>query len=280
MKKYLLLLVLPLLISCGVENEKEVNPLADSLEAVNSGLQGTVIKQDSSIQSFIKSFNDIQDNLDEIKSKEKVIAVTTANGEVKSKEGQILEDIQAIYYLMAKNKQRLASMGSKLKKSKGENEELQRMITRLTMQLEDKDVQINNLKTELDKLNIELSDLNTNYTTVVEESTKKTDELNTAFYAFGTSKELVRQGVLTKEGGFIGIGKAAKLKDDFNKSYFTKVDITKVLSISILAKKAKLITSHPASSYRFVGEGKVDKLEIIDSKEFWSVSKYLVIVVE
>ena len=122
--------------------------------------------------------------------------------------------------------------------------------------------------------------MNTNYTIAVEESTQKTEELNTAFYAFGTSKELVKQGVLTKEGGFIGIGKAAKLKDDFNKSYFTKVDITKVLSISILAKKAKLITSHPASSYKFVGEGKVDKLEITDSKEFWSVSKYLVIVVE
>ena len=96
-----------------------------------------------------------------------------------------------------------------------------------------------------------------------------------------TSKELIAQGVLTKEGGFIGIGKAEKLKEDFNKNYFTQIDITESMSIPLACKKAKLITTHPSGSYKFDGpEGKIEKLTITNSEEFWSVSKYLVVVVE
>jgi len=105
--------------------------------------------------------------------------------------------------------------------------------------------------------------------------------MNKAWYAFGTSKELITQGVLTKEGGFIGIGKAAKLKDDFNKSYFTQLDITETNSIPLASKKAKLITTHSSNSYKLEGlKGKIEKLNITNPEEFWATSKYLVIVVE
>ena len=60
--------------------------------------------------------------------------------------------------------------------------------------------------------------------------------------------------------------------------YFKQVDITQMLEIPVNAKKAKLITSHPAGSYKMDAvEGKTDKLTITDPNAFWSVSKYLVI---
>jgi hypothetical protein len=87
--------------------------------------------------------------------------------------------------------------------------------------------------------------------------------------------------VLTKEGGFIGMGKAEKLKADFNKTYFTQVDVSETTSIPLACKKAKLITVHPTESYKFDGpEGKIEKLIITNTEEFWSTSKYLVIVVD
>jgi hypothetical protein len=105
--------------------------------------------------------------------------------------------------------------------------------------------------------------------------------LNTAYYAFGTSKELIKNNVLTKEGGFIGMGKTAKMKEDFNKAYFTKVDASTTNEIVLGAKKAKLITTHPSGSYKIEGaDGKAEKLVILNSDDFWSASKYLVIVVE
>jgi Txe/YoeB family toxin of Txe-Axe toxin-antitoxin module len=137
------------------------------------------------------------------------------------------------------------------------------------------------LKTQLEKLNVELSEVSMNYVAAQQLLEDKTGKLNTAYYAFGTSKELVKQGVLTKEGGFIGIGKAEKLKDDFNKSYFTKIDISETPSIALACKKAKLITIHPTGSYKFEGpDGKIEKLIITNPEEFWSASKYLVVEVE
>ncbi|HNV95212.1 MAG TPA: hypothetical protein PKG63_01960, partial [Bacteroidales bacterium] len=110
---------------------------------------------------------------------------------------------------------------------------------------------------------------------------QKTEELNTAFYVIGSKKELMENKIITKEGGFVGIGKIEKLREDFNKDYFTKIDITSLNEISINASKAKIITSHPNGSYKIEMNGKkVDKITIIDKKTFWSVSKYLVIVIE
>jgi hypothetical protein len=104
--------------------------------------------------------------------------------------------------------------------------------------------------------------------------------MNSVYYAFGTSKELKEKNVITKEGGFIGMGKSTKLKDDFNKEYFTKVNASQTTSIDIRAKKAKIITSHPSSSYKLIGEKSVEKIEITNTEDFWSNSKYLVIITE
>ena len=85
--------------------------------------------------------------------------------------------------------------------------------------------------------------------------------------------------MLTKEGGVVGIGSVNKLNTQgLNLEYFKQVDITQVLEVPIGAKKAKLITSHPAGSYKMdVVEGKTEKLTITDPNTFWSVSKYLVV---
>jgi hypothetical protein len=91
---------------------------------------------------------------------------------------------------------------------------------------------------------------------------------------------LKEKGVINKVGGFIGLGKSTKLNDDFNKDYFTKIDVSAVSSISIGAKKAKLLSNHPTSSYKLVGEKSVEKIEILNAEDFWSNSKYLVITIE
>lgn len=283
MKKYLfLLLALPLLFSCGDNGKSEIARIKDSLNSVNGGLKGEVGQKDSTIDSFIKGFNDIQDNLDQIKEKEKIVTKSSKDGDVKSREGQIVEDIQSIYNLLAQNKKRIAGLSANLKNSNVKNTELQKMIDHLTKSIEDKDIEIGDLKSQLEKLNVELSSVQTNLQETSQASDAKTEKLNTAYYAFGTAKELVKQNVLTKEGGFIGIGKTAKLKDGFNQSYFTKVDITTLKEVPLAAKKARLVTSHSSSSYKFEGtQGKkIEKLVITDSEVFWSESKYLVIVID
>lgn len=68
---------------------------------------------------------------------------------------------------------------------------------------------------------------------------------------------------------------------DFNKTLFTKIDTRNVTEISILSKKAKILSSHPSSSYKFSGDKKIiQALKINDYKAFWANSKYLVIMVD
>jgi hypothetical protein len=281
-KLFYLLLVMPLAFGCGGGKKEGELTSEDSLRAVSGGQAVRIHDQDSSIQSFIRGFNDIQDNLDMIKEKEKMVTANSKDAEMrKTKQEQIVDDIQAMYDIMNKNKQQLAAMRAKLKDSNKKNEVLEKFITRLTAEIDAKDVQIADLKTQLEQLNVALTSLNTNYTEAKQESAVKTEKLNTAYYAFGSSKELIKNNVLTKDGGFIGIGKNQKLKADFNRDYFTKVDISTTNSIVLGAKKAKLITTHPSGSYKIEGaDGKAEKLTILNAEDFWSISKYLVIVVE
>lgn len=265
---------------CGNDAEKETNPLADSLKSVNGELSGKLGEKEAALQEFIASFNEIQENLNTIKEKEKIVTNSSKGGDVKSKEDQIKEDIQSIYDLMAKNKNRIGSLSKKLKDSNLKLEGMEKMIENLQNSLNLKDEEINDLKNKIEGLNIELSSLNTNYKAVEAESAQKTEVINTAYYAIGTSKELKAKKVISKEGGFIGLGKSTKVSNDFNKEYFTKINTEQTLTINIGAKKVKILTTHPSGSYKLVGEKPIEKLEITDPKEFWSASKYLVIMID
>ena len=58
---------------------------------------------------------------------------------------------------------------------------------------------------------------------------EQTRKINTAFYAIGTEKELKAHKILTKERWLYRIGKNKELQGNFDKSYFTKIDITKLV---------------------------------------------------
>ena len=284
MKKifFLALLSSPFFFSCGTGLTEAEQAHEDSLKNANQNLSGQVVAKDSAIFGFIRSFNEIQENLDVIKDKEKLLTTSSQTGELdQNQKDKIIGDIQSIYDLMVKNKQKLSSVNKKLKKANLRIAEFEKMIERMNNQIAEKDAEISELKSTLEKMNVELSEVTMNYEAAQEMLEEKTGKLNTAFYAFGTSKELIKQGVLTKEGGFIGMGKAEKLKSDFNKSYFTQIDVSETSSIPLACSKAKLITVHPSDSYKFDGpEGKIEKLVITNPEEFWSASKYLVIVVD
>ncbi|MBX3164664.1 MAG: hypothetical protein KF900_09285 [Bacteroidetes bacterium] len=267
--------------SCGNDADKDKNPLADSLKNINNNLQGQLSEKEEAIQEFIASFNEIQENLNAIKEKEKiVISAAAAKGDVRNRQSQIKDDIQSIYDLMTQNKNRINSLSHKLKESNLKMAGLEQMIENLQISLAQKDTEIVVLKNRIEGLNLELGSMTANYEKASAESAAKTDEMNTAYYAIGTSKELIEKKIISKEGGFIGLGKTSTMSADFNKTYFSKINITQTSSINIGAKKAKVVSNHPKSSYKLVGEKPVQKIEITNVTEFWSNSKYLVIIIE
>jgi len=283
MKKYFILLLIPVLFSCGRAAKKE----AESMKAKNDSLMAQTMQKDEAINEFIATVNDIQESLDTIKMKENIINLSTnKNGELKlSAKDQIKNDITSIYLLMEKNKKEINDLNRKLRTSNMKVTELQKLVDRLQKDVNDRNVEIEALRDKLAKLNIVIEEANLRLDTlskVVKSQSSKLNEqqrtlaqqeadLNTAYYIVGTEKDL-------KTGGIIG--KNDNLLSDFNKVLFTKVDIRKLTEVSILSKKAKVISNHPLSSYKLVGDKKIiQSLQITDYKAFWSNVRYLVILV-
>jgi chromosome segregation ATPase len=287
MKRYLIVLGIAGLFACNNEAKKQAS-LADSLANVNANIANELKEKDSLLSTkeaamteFVQSFNEIQQNLNEIKTKEKIISTNSSTELKKSDKDQVISDIQTIYDLLNKNKQKVASLSKKLKASNLKVDELELAVTNLTNQLMEKETEIASLQTQLEKLSGDFTNLNMKYNQEKQASDQKTEKLNTAYYVVGTTKELKKNGVVTKEGGFIGLGKVAELNTTLDPGYFTKVDITQVKDIPIGGKQVKLVTPHPDNSYKLIeGASSTIKLTITDPEKFWSISKYLIISTE
>jgi DNA repair exonuclease SbcCD ATPase subunit len=254
----------------------------DSLEQV------TAFK-DSSIASFLNDFGAIQANLDSIKQLEKIVSVQSgSNREMNASQKQrIIEDIAMLHQLLQKNKELTASLQKKLKNANLKitdlNETiagLELMIKNMEAQANEQDIVIADLTTEVKKLNVDITQLNQKILEVENLSQQKSqiidtqmESLNKAYYAFGTMKELKDNGIIEKSGGVIGIGKTAVMKKDFNKDYFTEIDIRNFDFLRLMAKKAELITVHPEGSFHFTGKKQGDTLFIDNTKDFWKASK-------
>ena len=281
MKKLLIVLIPFVFVMCQ-SAKKEKMALMNS----NDSLQRLVVQKDSAMYSFLDAFNTIENNLATIKEKEKIISVTASNGEdQKSREEKINDDIQQIYKMMLENKSKLANLQRQMKKAQVKNSELQNMINELQAKLVEKDSEIVQLNRQLMDMNFKIDQLNLAVDTLTLANAVKKgiienqdESLHTAWYIYGSEKELKDKNVLDKKGGFIGLG-AKNLNKDFDKSAFTKVDTRQFKSIALNAKKIRIVTNHPSDSYQVYGEKPVDSLVVKNPDNFWSVSKYLVIVV-
>jgi chromosome segregation ATPase len=291
--KKLVILIAGVIILSSCHNYKKD---AQNLTMVKDSLEQVTAYRDSSIAVLLSDFSAIQANLDSIKQVEKIVSVRSAgNRELNANQKQmIIEDISMLNDLLQRNKALVASLQQKLKTANTKIADLEQtikgleqMIANLEAQSQEQDLQIASLTEEVKKLNVDISQLNQKIKTVETESEQKsqvistqTTELNKAFYAFGTTKELKENGVIEKSGGVIGVGKTAVIKKDFNKAYFTEVDIRSFKSVPLLAKKAKLISVHPEGSYHISGKKSADTLFIDNPAEFWKASKYLLILTD
>lgn len=286
MKKIFLLSIIALFfISCN-NNEEEIQ----KLQAKSDSLQAEISNRDKTVDDFFKSFNDIQNDLNNIKEKENILTISTnlTDNPSESQKEQIKTDIEALNQLIQKNKDKINRLSRQLRNSNINIKELKKTIENLKKVIEEKTIEIDNLNKQIEGLNITISNLNQNVDSLnIENEQKdntinqKDNEINTAFYVFGSKKELLEHKVVTKDGGFVGLGKVIKLQQDFNKDYFTKIDITKDTKFDLYAKSAKIITTHPSGTYKFIKNNKtVESIVITNPKEFWSTSKYLVIVVD
>lgn len=268
-------------VSC---NQAEV----DQLKQENENLKIELEQREQDINSFMEVFNDIEENLAQVRAKEQLIVKQAGSSETGfDRVESVKSDIRAIDQLMKQNKENLKNLSGKLKNSKAENKEVRRMLDNLENMIVSKDMEILSLVNDLESLNFEVQELYTSVADLRAENIKQgrvidvqADQLSAAYYIIGTEKDLKENGVITKQGGFIGIGRVEKMIEDINDELFTKIDIRQQTVFPIDAKKVTLVTTHPSDSYIIRKNDDTKRyysFEVTKPGVFWKSSKYLVI---
>lgn len=250
-------------------------------------LMQVIDAKDNELNEIMGTLNEIQDGFKRINEAEGRITVADGDLESATSKEVIRENMQFIQDALAQNKEMIAKLKDKLRTSSINSDKLKQTVNKLSKELEEQTIKIKDLEKQLAEKDIliaqqgaAIDSLNTNVEQLTAENANKSQTvaeqdkmLNTAWYVFGTKAELKEQKIL-KNGDVLQSG-------DFNKDYFTKIDIRYDKVLNLYSKSAKLLTNHPEGSYAI----KKDKnnqcyLQITNPAEFWSVSKYLVVQVK
>ena len=283
MRKFLFFaLALLTLASCkdkaNTRETADLNQRIDSLNRVN-------VQKDNEINDMLETLNTIEDGFRAINEAQGRVTVER-RGEGADAAQRIRENMQFINETMTQNKDLINKLRLRLRDSNTASEQLRKTLENLTAQLEAKESELAVLRQELEakdihiaELDEQVSQLNEDVTSLKDDKARKEEtisqqdkELNTAWYVFGTKRELKEQNIL-KSGEV--------LQGNFNKNYFTKIDIRVDKEIKLMSRDAKLLTNHPAGSYTLDRDAnKQYVLRITNPQQFWSTSKYLVVQVK
>lgn len=276
-----------ILASCGQQSAEYKR-----LKAQNDSLMNAKIALQNEVDGYFSAMNQIEQNIEKIKNTENTISIQPVGQELdEDMRTKINEDMAYLSEMLQANKDELARLKAKLKKSGFKSAELELTILRLTKSLEEESSKVMALQTQLaqkdslitqldDKVNDLGKDIEnlSNEVKTRDSKLKEQDEtIHTAWYVFGTRKELKEQNIISSDGIF---SSQKVLQRDFNKNYFVRIDARNTKSIPLYSSRAKILTNHPKSSYTLEKENGNFVLLIVEPSEFWSVSKYLVIEVE
>jgi flagellar biosynthesis chaperone FliJ len=268
-----------LLVGLSSCKDKKAEQQIIQLQQQIDSLQSIVQNQGTEVNDFLTSFIEIQKALNTIKEKENIVSIHSGEGGEISSDPDISEtiqqDIRDIYQLLLTNKQKVQELRNSLKNT---NKKFEEMIKGLEEQIASRDTEIARLKEDIERKNLQIEGLEemiAAYTNTVSNLSSTIDEkqgqLNTAYFRVAAKKTLESEGILDKKGKFV----------PSPNPMYQKIDITTLNEVPVYAKKAEMLSSHPADSYEWVGEKKqVEKLIIKDQQAFWSVQKYLVIQVK
>lgn len=269
-----------LLMACGSDRQD-----VERLESENQELRDIIEQNQENVEGYFEELNKIENNLRRIKERENIITGRTDDPEFSlAQQDRINEDIQLIGDLLEENRALIGRLQNRLKNSETRISGFEMMIERLQQTIEEKEIEIQLLQTQLASMNIQVNMLTAKVDTLERERDaqtrqlqQKTLEMNRAFYAIGSRRELLDNNIISREGGFLGIGRTERVSGNLTDNFFTRIDITRDNEITIFGERPEVISIHPEDSYHIAKRDEETVLEIRDAEKFWSATRYLVI---
>lgn len=281
MKTIVRIFILGLLASAC--NRKEMMQPASKTPAADSAFAKQMRQKDSSILAYVRTINTIQESVDTLMRQAKMIKMKNESASTVST--NVVDVLRAINMQMVRNRRALFDVEMKLKKSNQANNDLADLGENLSKELNQRDSEISEMQKELFRTKTSLNNLtkqfNDSITVINQERAQiglMTTQGNTVYFIVGTLKELRAKGVITDEGGVVGLGRVPVLSQEMNSSGFNSADLTTLHELQLGGFFLRMVTVHPPQSYKII-HSSTDELLITDPSDFWSKSKYMVAVI-
>jgi uncharacterized protein YoxC len=276
-------------------SSKEQETKLKSQEASIEQMRSELASKENEFNEVLNLMNEVEGQVAAIVKKHELVAATES-GKKPSKD-KLIKELDMIGTLVDESNKTIAELNGKLKNSSLKTNGFQKRINQLTADLEERSALIIDLKDQIQMKDEQFQVIAGLYDSVQIQSATQVrmisnkeqeiellsglnDNLNTVRYAVGSYKDLKDRGLVTKEGGFLGLGRTIDLNESANDEEYIKIDIREFQKLPIEASQVQLISEHPADSYVIIqdeNESNIKYLEITDPKRFWQVSKYLVI---
>ena len=281
-----------MILSCNSNNEtiSENKIIIDSLQSeLNSkdkelnSLEFDILNNDSIVNQYALYIQRIKNNINEINNQESIINNAKSKEEFyKADTTNIINAIKIMSEKLIENESMISELNNAVKLEKNKNSQFATRVTELSTEVAKSNREIYFLREELNSLNSSFEAIFNKYNEQNKKISFLNNKLNEIAYVIGTKSELLDNGVLTKSGGLIGLGKSRKLNSDFNTNYFTFSTKQDLKSIVLGYKSVKLMTPHPSESYKISKNTNelIDSLLIFNVENFWKNSKFLVLEVK
>lgn len=266
------------------------------LKAASLQLEEELLARDSAYNEIIDIMYGVESKIEKIKQRENLLAeVNGANDLTSLDKRQLVNDMGLIDSLIIETNETVARLVAKIDNANinlnsfkkrvnrlsGELKERKESIAILREELKEKDIVIDEMTADIKSLEYRVDTQEETLATQMTKISIQEDELNKGFFAIGSEKSLVEDGLVSKEGGFLWFGKTNELDPDASREKFNEIDIRTTNRVIVDAQRVDLITEHPSESYEIVKEGNVIKyIDIKNPNQFWGISKYLVVAVK
>lgn len=238
-----------------------------------------VQQRDSNIMSYVKAFNSIQKGIDSLMIDERVLKLSGEKHTI-TDTATIAQELRTIGKLIIKNRRALTYVQSQLRKSNEKNQDLSDLGENLSKQLNEKDSEIATIQRELVRTKASLATVVKQYNDSLGVIAQQRQQIglmkiqgNTVYYIIGKESDLKSKNIITERGGVVGLGRVPLLGQ--STAGFTSGDLTELHEISLGGTFVQFVTTHPNNSYRVTS----DKIIINDPQDFWSRSKYMVVII-
>ena len=288
-----ILCVCAVVISGCDTRSKELEKQNAELQAKSNEIYKELTTRDQYIEEVMQAINEMHENLEGTREKEKLIMNETEKieGVKKTSSAEIRQNmllqIAEIDSNLKNNKKKLNDLQAKVKSNRSQIASLNKMVANLKQTLEEREQSIAGLEARVKDLEGEVGAK----TMMVAERdariqeqesliSRQTSKINTGYYIIGTRQELEQKGVINDAGGFLWglFGSTTVLTSGFDKTIFKPINKTQDMTIQVDGTIDEILPKRNIQYYSTkITDRNHSSLQIMKPENFWQ-DNYLVII--